>query len=173
MVLGDRQTSKIEHFSPLKRFLQWFGSYMVRQMSQTKVPDSVSGFRAYSKEALLRLNVTSTFSYAVDTLIQAGSKGLHVSYIPIETNAPTRPSRLFSSMWQHVFKTTGILLRVYVMYHPIRVFFRFGLLFLFMGMMGIGRFLYFYIQHPVGTGKIQSLVLAGVCVVIAVQFFAL
>lgn len=121
--MGNRQTRNIKHFSPLKKFFQWFGSLLVRVLSGTKVPDSVSGFRAYSREALLRLNVTSDFSYAVDTLVQAGSKKIKVDYVKITTNKPTRSSRLFKNMWEHMFKTFSILLRVYAMYHPMRLFF--------------------------------------------------
>jgi hypothetical protein len=120
--MGNRQTSKIKHFSLVKKFFQWLGSSLVRFLSGTKVPDSVSGFRAYSRECLLRLNVTSDFSYAVDTLVQAGSKRIKVMYIPMETNRPTRPSRLFKNIWQHMYKTLSILLRVYAMYHPMRLF---------------------------------------------------
>lgn len=127
--MGNRQTSTIKHFSPLKKFFQWLGSLLVRFFSGTNVPDSVSGFRAYSREALLRLNVTSDFSYAVDTLVQAGSKRIKIAYIPMTTNRPTRPSRLFKNMWQHMYKTFSILLRVYAMYHPMRMFFTFASIF--------------------------------------------
>jgi hypothetical protein len=120
--MGNRQTKKIQHFSPIKKFFQWLGSLMVRFLSGTEVPDSVSGFRAYSRECLLKLNVTSDFSYAVDTLIQAGSKKIKVVSIPMETNKPTRPSRLFKNIWEHMYKTLSILLRVYAMYHPMRIF---------------------------------------------------
>jgi hypothetical protein len=96
---------------------------MVRFLSGTKVPDSVSGFRAYSREALLKLNVTSDFSYAVDTLIQAGSKKLKIVDVLITTNKPTRPSRLFKNIFDHMNKTAQILMRVYAMYNPLRIFF--------------------------------------------------
>jgi len=99
---------------------------MVRLLSGTTVPDSVSGFRAYSREALLKINVTSDFSYAVDTLIQAGNKKIKIVDINITTNSPTRPSRLFKNMWHHIYKTTQIMLRVYSMYNPLRLFFVLG-----------------------------------------------
>lgn len=158
--MGNRQTSKIQHFSLVKKFFQWLGSFAVRFFSGTEVPDSVSGFRAYSKDCLLKLNVTSDFSYAVDTLVQAGSKKIKVEYIPIETNKPTRKSRLFKNIWQHMAKTLSILLRVYAMYHPMKLFFSFALLFFTFGSIGILRFLYFYLANPVNTGKVQSLVLS-------------
>jgi len=172
-VMGNRQTSKIKHFSLLKKFFQWLGSLMVRFFSGTQVPDSVSGFRAYSREALLRLNVTSDFSYAVDTLVQAGSKRIKIGYIPMTTNKPTRPSRLFKNMWQHMSKTLSILLRVYAMYHPMRLFFSLASIFFVLGSFGIARFLYYYFTIDGDTGKVQSLVLSWALLTIATVFFAL
>lgn len=172
-VMWNRQTATIKHFSILKKIFQWIGSLMVRVLSGTEVPDSVSGFRAYSKEALLKLNVTSDFSYAVDTLIQAGRKKIKIVDVPITTNRPTRPSRLFKNMWHHMFKTSQIMLRVYAMYNPMRVFFWLGSPFLVLWLVWLTRFMYYYIQNPVNTGKIQSLVVAGAFLIIAIQFFAL
>lgn len=172
-VMGNRQTKKIKHFSPLKKFFQWLWSLLVRFFSGTKVPDSVSGFRAYSREALLRLNVTSDFSYAVDTLVQAGSKKIKIAYIPMTTNKPTRPSRLFKNMWQHMYKTLSILLRVYAMYHPMRLFFSLGSIFFILGTLWVTRFLYYYFTVDGDTGKIQSLVLSGALLTIATVLFAL
>lgn len=172
-VMGNRQTNKIKHFSLVKKFFQWLGSLMVRFFSGTSVPDSVSGFRAYSRECLLKLNVTSDFSYAVDTLIQAGSKKISITYIPIETNRPTRPSRLFKNMWQHMCKTFSILLRVYAMYHPMRLFFSLASIFFTLWSIGIIRFLYYYLANPLNTWKIQSLTLSWALLTIATIFFAL
>ncbi|MDD5213784.1 MAG: glycosyltransferase family 2 protein [Candidatus Gracilibacteria bacterium] len=172
-VMGNRQTKKISHFSFLKKFFQWLGSAMVRYLSGTNIPDSVSGFRAYSKEALLKLNVTSDFSYAVDTLIQAGRKRIKIVDVDITTNKPTRPSRLFKNMWHHMYKTTQIMIRVYAMYNPMRIFFALGTPFLVLGLLGLSRFMYFYMMNPVDTGKIQSLVISGVFLMIAIQFYAL
>lgn len=173
IVMWNRQTSKISHFSIIKKFFQWFGSLMVRILSWTNVPDSVSWFRAYSKESLLRLNVTSDFSYAVDTLVQAWSKKLKIADILMTTNAPTRPSRLFKNIWHHMSKTAQILLRVYAMYNPMRIFFALGTPFFVIWTILMARFMYFYIQTPVWTWKIQSLVVAWAFLVIAIQFFAL
>lgn len=173
IVMGNRQTSKIQHFSFLKKILQWIGSFVVRILSGTNVPDSVSGFRAYSKEALLKINITSDFSYAVDTLIQAGNKKLKITDINITTNAPTRPSRLFKNMFHHIYKTTQIMFHVYSMYHPLRVFFLLGSPLFIIWVVGITRFLYYYFLFPVGTGKVQSLIIAGASLVISIQFFAL
>ncbi|MCH8518284.1 glycosyltransferase family 2 protein [Candidatus Gracilibacteria bacterium] len=172
-VMGNRQTKNIAHFSLLKKFFQWLGSLLVRFFSGTNVPDSVSGFRAYSREALLRLNVTSDFSYAVDTLVQAGSKRIKIAYIPMTTNRPTRPSRLFKNMWQHMYKTFSILLRVYAMYHPMRMFFTFAGIFFTLGVLGVLRFIYLYLTIDGPTGHVQSLVLSGALLTIATVFFAL
>ncbi len=172
-VMWNRQTKKISHFSFLKKFFQWLGSAMVRYLSGTNIPDSVSWFRAYSKEALLKLNVTSDFSYAVDTLIQAGRKRIKIVDVDITTNRPTRPSRLFKNMWHHMYKTTQIMIRVYAMYNPMRIFFALGTPFLVLGLIGLSRFMYFYMMNPVDTGKIQSLVISGVFLMIAIQFYAL
>ncbi|NDK09530.1 glycosyltransferase family 2 protein [Candidatus Gracilibacteria bacterium] len=172
-VMGNRQTKDIQHFSPMKKFFQWLGSLIVRILSGTKVPDSVSGFRAYSREALLKLNVTSDFSYAVDTLVQAGSKKIKIDYIPMTTNKPTRPSRLFKNIWQHMYKTLSILLRVYAMYHPLRLFVSLASAFFIIGLIGIIRFTYFYITIEGPTGHVQSLIVSGAFLTIATIFFAL
>lgn len=173
IVMWNRQTAKITHFSIIKKFFQWLGSFMVRLLSWTTVPDSVSGFRAYSREALLKINVTSDFSYAVDTLIQAWNKRIKIVDVNITTNRPTRPSRLFKNMWHHIYKTTQIMLRVYSMYNPLRLFFVLGTPFFVLGLIGLTRFMYFYMINPVDTGKIQSLVVSGAFLAIAIQFFAL
>lgn len=172
-VMWNRQTSKINHFWILKKFFQWLWSAMVRFLSWTKIPDSVSWFRAYSKEALLKLNVTSDFSYAVDTLIQAGSKRIKIVDVDITTNRPTRPSRLFKNMWHHMSKTTQIMLRVYAMYNPMRIFFALWTPFLILGLIWLTRFMYFYVINPIETWKIQSLIISGVFLMIAIQFYAL
>ncbi len=173
IVIWDRQTDSVEHFSASKKFFQKFGSSMVRQLSGVDIIDSVSGFRAYSREALLALNITSDFSYAVDTLVQAGSKKLKITNTPITINAPTRESRLFKNMWEHMFQTGTILTRVYSMYHPMRVFFALALSFGLLGFFGVMRFLYFYIQNPENTGHIQSLILSGTLLIMASVFFSL
>ena len=173
IVMWNRQTSKIKHFSPIKKFFQWFWSFMVRTLSWTKVPDSVSGFRAYSRESLLKLNVTSDFSYAVDTLIQAWSKNLKIVDILMETNAPTRPSRLFKNIFDHMNKTAQILMRVYAMYNPLRIFFSIWTIFFILGSIWIWRFMYYYLTVDWDTGKIQSLTISWVLLIIAIQFYAM
>lgn len=172
-VMGNRQTSKIEHFSAIKKIFQWLGSMLVRFLSGTNVPDSVSWFRAYSRECLLKLNITSDFSYAVDTLVQAGSKKIKIAYIPMTINKPTRPSRLFKNIWQHMHKTLTVLLRVYAMYHPLKLFFTLAGIFFTIGTIWIWRFLYFFFLNPENTGKVQSLILSWAFLTIATVFFAL
>ena len=173
IVIWDRQTSKIKHFSILKKFLQWLWSALVRFLSGSKVPDSVSWFRAYSRESLLRLNITTRFSYVLDTIIQASKKWLKTDYIKITTNPATRPSRLFKNIFQHIRKSTVDLFRVYAMHNPIRLFFALWLPFLIIWLIWVSRFLYFYYTNPVDTWKIQSLILAWTSLIIAIQFFAL
>jgi len=173
IVMGDRQTWTIAHFSKLKKFFQWFWSWLVRYLSGTEVPDSVSGFRAYSRWALYRINVTSDFSYAVDTLVQAGSKKIKIAHIAITTNKPTRESRLFKNIWHHMYETFSILLRVYAMYNPMRIFFTFASICSIIWGLWIIRFLYFYLTVDGDTWKIQSLLLSGTLLIIASIFFAL
>lgn len=172
IVIGDRQTKNIQHFSPLKKFLQWLGSWLVRKLSGTDVEDTVSWFRAYSRESLLRLNIVSRFSYVLDTIIQAGKKGLVITDIKMTTNPPTRKSRLFKNIWQHIKKSTADMLRVYAMYEPLKVFVMMSLPFLLIGIIGIVRFLVAYLEGE-GSGMIQSLVLSGISMTIGIQLFSM
>ena len=122
MVIGDRQVSTIDHFSPLKKRMLALGSWMVRNVSGTEVPDAVSGFRAYSREAALRFTILTRYSYTLETIIQAGKLGLGVLSIPVTTNPPTRPSRLQRSMWHFIKAQAGTILRLYAFYEPLRTF---------------------------------------------------
>src|SRR3954453_22000647 len=122
MVVGDRQVMTIEHFSPLKKTLQRLGSWVVRQASQTTVPDATSGFRAYNREAALALQVVSKFTYTLETIIQAGKLTVAVDHVPVRTNEKTRESRLFPSMWSYVRRNSVSIFRIYTMYEPLRVF---------------------------------------------------
>jgi len=173
IVVGDRQTSKIKHFSILKRILQFIGTQVTKVLSGDRhIRDAVSGFRAYSREAMLELNITSNFSYILDTTVQSSNKRLNTVTIPIETNPPTRPSRLFNSMWEHIWKSGKQILRVYAMYKPLRIFFSLGTIFLISGSFPVVRFLIAYLKNE-GAGMIQSLVLGGTLISIAVNMFAL
>lgn len=166
IVIADRQTRKIKHFSPLKKLLQNFGSFIVNKAGGTNLPDAASGFRAYSKTALIRLNIITQFSYCMETIIQAGYKRIPIVSLPIETNPKTRESRLFKNMWQHVFKSMSAIVRAYVMYRPIAVFVGLGLTLLVIGLIPFVRFAVLSITHgdTVG-GHIQSLLLGSVVLI--------
>jgi glycosyltransferase involved in cell wall biosynthesis len=155
MVIGDRRIDSIDHFSPLKRSLQKLGSWLVRTASGTNVPDSTSGFRAYSKETALRLNILTRYSYTLETIIQAGKLGLTILSVPVETNPPERPSRLQRNMWHFIKAQAGTIMRLYAFYEPLRTFSYLAVPFLLLGVGSWLRFLYFYFQN-VG-GHLQSL----------------
>ena len=122
MVVGDREVMTIEHFSPLKKSLQRLGSWVVRQASQTTIPDTTSGFRAYNREAALSIQVVSKFTYTLETIIQAGKMLVAIEHVPIRTNPKMRESRLFPSMWSYIRRNSVSIFRVYAMYEPLRVF---------------------------------------------------
>ena len=165
IVIGDRQTHKIKHFSVFKKFLQKLGSRVVRQLSGTSVPDVVSGFRAISRDAALRLNIISPYSYTIEMVIQAGKKNMAITHVPISTNAKTRESRLFKSIPNFINQQLSSMIRMYAMYEPLRVFFSIGLMLSFIGVLPIVRFLYFYFTGD-GDGHLQSLVLGGVLLIL-------
>lgn len=168
IVIADRQTAKINHFSPLKKFLQKVGSTMVRKLSGTKVPDAVSGFRAYSRTAALELNIVTDFSYVIETIIQAQYKRLAITSIKITTNAPTRKSRLFKNMFQHIRQSTTTMIRIYTMYRPLKVFMIVGILISILGSLFAFRFVYFYTMGQ-GAGHIQSLIFAAILIMVGFQ----
>lgn len=170
IVVGDRETGRVDHFSPLKKFLQKLGSWVVRQLSGLQVPDAVSGFRAISREAALRLNIVSGFSYTIEMLIQAGRKRMAVASVPIATNKVTRKSRLFKSIPNFIKRSVATMLRIYAMYQPLKVFAIVGGALAVVGVLPIIRFLYFYAIGD-GEGHIQSLILGGALVIIAVVSF--
>src|SRR5450759_1134061 len=122
IVIADRQTQTIAHFSPSKKLMQRVGSHVVNRAASTELPDAASGFRAYSRASLFRLNVVTQFSYCMETIIQAGNKRLRIVSIPVTTNAKTRESRLFSSMRQHVFRSGSAITRSYIMFKPYVIF---------------------------------------------------
>jgi glycosyltransferase involved in cell wall biosynthesis len=165
MVIGDRETSKIPHFSPIKKVLQYLGSGVVRRLAGIWVPDTVSGFRAFSREAAMRINVVSSFSYTIETVIQAGKRQLAVDSVPIRTNPKTRDSRLFKSIPHFIQNSLGTMVRMYAMYQPLRVFFYLGAVMVIIGLLPILRFLYFYFTSG-GAGHIQSLLLGSVLVIL-------
>src|SRR6201991_3453778 len=172
MVVGDRQVMTIEHFSPAKKLLQRLGSWVVRQASQTTVPDTTSGFRAYNREAALALQVVSKYTYTLETIIQAGKMTVAIDHVPIRTNPKTRDSRLFKSMWQYVRRNAVSIFRIYSMYEPLRVFMTLAAV---LGVVALGvwtRFLISWFQGE-GAGHVQSLILGAVLFNAAVVLAAL
>jgi len=162
MVVGDRQTQAIAHFTAHKKLLQKMGSWGVRVASGTSVPDAASGFRAINRECALRLLVLTRFSYTLETIIQAGKKGLRVGHVPIWVNPPTRPSRLVRNNWHYIWQQTATILRIYALYEPMRTFTYLSLPFLLVGFFLIGRFLFFYITGQTYMGRhVQSVVIGG------------
>jgi len=170
MVVGDRQTDHIPHFSPVKKKLQKLGSFVVRTLSETSVPDAVSGFRALSRDAALQMNIVSSFSYTIETVIQAGKKHLAVTSVPIRTNPKTRESRLFKSIPNFIRNQVATIVRMYTMYQPMRVFFYIGCLMILAGLIPSLRFLFYFITGK-GSGHIQSLIFAAVMFIVGFQVF--
>ncbi|MGH7451976.1 MAG: glycosyltransferase family 2 protein [bacterium] len=169
MVVGDRQVDRVVHFSPIKKKLQKLGSWVVRHVSNTSVPDATSGFRAYSREAALRLNIISRFTYTLETIIQAGKKNIALSHVKVATNGKLRESRLFQSIPSYIKRSIGTMLRIYTMYEPLKTFATMGLLVFSAGFVVSLRFLWYYFFIDGGRGHIQSLILSAVLMVIGFQ----
>ncbi|MEM7689362.1 MAG: glycosyltransferase family 2 protein [Pseudomonadota bacterium] len=165
--IGDRSVAQNAHFGPGKRLLQRFGSAVVRALSATDITDAVSGFRAISREAAQRINITTEFSYTTDMLIQAGRKRMAITSVPIRTHAATRPSRLFKSIPKFIQQTGVTILRAYTTFNSLRVFVGLGLLATLIGLFPIGRFLWFFATGD-GDGHIQSLVIGGALLTVGV-----
>jgi len=173
IVIWDRQTAKVAHFSPLKKFLQWLWSGMVRFLSDTDVNDTVSWFRAYSRDSLLRLNIVSRFSYVLDTIIQAWKKGFVLTEIKMDTNPPTRKSRLFKNIWQHIKKSTADMIRIYAMYEPLKIFLILSLPFIIIWIFWICRFMYYFIQMWWNDWMIQSLTISWISMTIWISLISM
>ncbi len=163
LVVGDRRVQENPHYSPAKRRLHVLGTAVVQRLSRTEVTDPVSGFRAFSRDAAMLLNVVSPFSYTIETLIQAGSHQIAIATVPVETNAATRTSRLFKSLPHFIMNSLATMVRIYAMYHPLRLFGYIGIVLSLVGAVPILRFLYFYLLGE-GGGHVQSLILGGVLV---------
>jgi glycosyltransferase involved in cell wall biosynthesis len=172
IVIGDRQTHLIRHFSPLKKFFQRVGSYIVNKAAGTNLPDAASGFRAYSKESLMRINIVTQFSYCMETIIQAGNKRIPMTSIKIKTNPKTRESRLFKNIWQHMFKSSTAIVRSYIMHRPHLIFISLGSLFLICGMVPFLRYAILYYAGDKGD-HIQSLLLGAVLIFASIIALAL
>jgi glycosyltransferase involved in cell wall biosynthesis len=174
MVIADRQVQQIAHFSRSKKLLQRIGTRVLNTAAGTKVPDAPSGFRAYSREAALRLNVVTRFSYAMETLIQAGNKGLSIASVPITVNPKMRESRLFKSSWEHVVKSGVAITRAFVMYRPYVLFVSMGTVFFIVGSVPFLRWLYFvFADASHGRGHLQSLIIGSVLLVASFTAFTL
>lgn len=172
IVIGDRQTHKIAHFSPLKKLLQRFGTWVVNEAAGTDLPDAASGFRAYSKKSLLRLNIVTKFSYCMETIVQAGNKRLAITSIPVDTNPKMRESRLFKSSSEHVIKSMLAIIRSFIMFKPYAIFMWLGGILLVLGAIPFIRFLVLTWTGAAGS-HLQSLLLGAVLLVGAFMSFAL
>lgn len=168
MVIGDRNIKEIGHFSFVKKRLQSLGSWVVRQVSGTRIPDATSGFRAFSREAALRLNIISRYSYTLESIIQAGKKNIALTHVPIRTNEKLRPSRLFSNLFSYIKRSSATIIRIYTLYEPLKIFLIVGGSIFFIGLLISLRFVYFFLSGQ-GGGHIQSLILAAVFMIVGFQ----
>ncbi len=168
MVIGDRNVKGIKHFSFTKKRLQTLGSWIIRHLSGTRVPDATSGFRAFSKEAALRLNVISRFTYTLETVIQAGKKNIAITHVPIRTNQVLRSSRLFANIFSYIKRSTATIVRIYTLYEPLKIFLMIGMVIFGSGFLLSVRYLYFFFSGQ-GAGHIQSLILAAILMIVGFQ----
>lgn len=172
IVVGERPISTTKHFSPLKKLLQKIGSWVVRVVSKTDIPDAPSGFRAFNREAAATLNVFNNYTYTLETIIQAGQQGMAITSVPIRTNADLRPSRLFRSIPEYLKRSASVIIRIFVIYKPFYVFFMLGSVFAVSGFLFLLRFLFFYLSGD-GDGHIQSVVFGATMLMIGVQIISL
>jgi len=172
MVIADRQVQKIAHFSRSKKFFQKVGTKVLNLAAGTNVPDAPSGFRAYSREALLQLNIVTRFSYAMETLIQAGNKRIRIASIKITTNPKTRESRLFKSSFEHILKSGVAIARSFLMYKPYMLFMPLAAILFLLGLVPFARYFYFVLSGD-SSGHLQSLVIGTVFVTAAFISFTL
>jgi hypothetical protein len=170
MVIGDRNIAELRHMGWRKRQLQRLGSWVVRQVSGTSVPDTTSGFRAYTREAALRVTIVSEFSYTLESIIQAGKKRMAIAHVPIETNARTRESRLFDSIFSYIKRSTATITRIYAMYEPLKVFSYIGLALFAIGLVIPIQFVYTELtQTRFGPRNLQGLILSAVFMIVGFQ----
>jgi len=168
VVIGDREVESIRHFSTTKKFLQRVGSWVVRVASGTRIPDAPSGFRAFSREAALRTNIVSGYTYTLETIIQAGHNRLAIAHVPVRTNPKTRESRLISNIWKYIWISASTIIRTYAMYQPLRFFSTIGVIIFTIGLIISARYIY-YMSIGEGAGHIQSLILAAVLMMLGFQ----
>ena len=173
IVIADRQTHTIAHFSPFKKLMQRFGSHVVNRAASTELPDAASGFRAYSRASLLRLNVLTQFSYCMETIIQAGNKRLRIESVAVVTNAKTRESRLFKNAGHHMLKSASAIMRSYLMFNPYVIFATLAAVFGVLAVIPFGRFLIFWLASGKTSGHVQSLIFGSIMSVAALLSLAL
>jgi len=173
IVVGDREVMTIEHFSALKKRLQRLGSWVIRQASDTDIPDATSGFRAYSRDAALQLNVVSTYTYTLESLIQAGKARSAITAVPVGTNEALRESRLFPSMGSYLRRNGVAIVRIYTGYEPLRVFSTMAVVLFALGVMAWMPFLWDWLANGESEGHLQSVILGAVFFLAAVQVFVL
>jgi hypothetical protein len=173
IVIANRQVKRVAHFSPFKKMLQAVGSWLVRAVSGTEVPDAPSGFRAYSRETALRLNILTRYSYTLETIIQAGKLGLRIVSVPVDTNPPTRPSRLQRNTWHFIKAQSSTIVRLYAFYEPLRTFSYLALPFLLSGLFLLLRFFGFYLMGEQGVGRHVQSVIIGVGLIVVGAFIGL
>ena len=168
IVIGERPIDDTEHFTPLKKKLQHFGSWVVRKASKTTIPDAPSGFRAYSREAAMRINVINDYTYTLETIVQSGREKMAVMSGPIRTNPELRESRLFHSMWGYIKKSMLTIVRTYLMYRPLYFFFMLGSI---LALVGVGFFVRYFVFFCSGEGggHLQSLILASTLLIVGFQ----
>jgi len=168
IVVGSRPITEIEHFSPIKKILQKLGSWVVRVASKTDIPDAPSGFRAFSREAAIKMNVFNEYTYTLETIIQAGQKDIPITWVSVRTNEYLRPSRLMKSIPAYIRKSILTILRIFVVYKPFRFFISIGAGLFSLGMLIGFRFLWYYFTSGSG-GHVQSLILASILIGIGFQ----
>jgi len=173
IVIADRQTQTIAHFSPYKKLMQRVGSHVVNRAASTELPDAASGFRAYSRASLLRLNVVTQFSYCMETIIQAGNKRLRIGSVAVVTNAKTRESRLFKNSAHHMVKSASAIMRSYLMFKPYVIFASLTVLFGVAAAIPFLRFLILWATRGQGAGNVQSLIFGSIMSVAALLSLAL
>lgn len=168
IVIGARPVENIKHFSFIKKSLQKLGSYVMRLVSSTRIADAPSGFRAFSRDAALQLNVFDNYTYTLETIIQAKAKGLEIISVPIRVNPELRKSKLISNIFDYIKRSIFTMIRMFIVYRPFRFFAFVGSIFLLAGFLLGARFLYFYLNGS-GSGHIQSVVLSAVLLLTGVQ----
>ena len=173
IVIGARPIDETAHFSPLKKKLQHLGSWVVRKASNTDIPDAPSGFRAYSREAAIQLNVINEYTYTLETIVQAGRNKIPMDAVDIRTNAELRPSRLFSSMFGYIKKSMLTIIRAYVSYKPLRFFTGLGFVPFIIGVILGIRYIVLLAMNSTGSGRVQSLILCSLLIMIGVMIWVM